>query len=426
MWTVPTNTWGSISYQYAYDGNAYVGGDLLKHIGGNGRTYVQVKLSDSLVNNHCYYVEFYTNLTNSSKYACNNVSVSLSKNQLWQSSNPTGVIPFNAQIYNYGNPIIHDTVNWVRVSAVYTAQGGEKYLTFGNFKNDNQTNYVIVDSFSNVYTSSYYFDAIQVISLDMEPAYANAFAGDDITIATGDSAFIGSLTNGITNIAWYNAAGQKIDSIRPGFYVKPTSSTFYVVAQTVCGNYSTDTVFVNVNPLPLTISSYQLVVSNEKQVLNKWVSLNEINVSHFNVQRSVNTKDFITIGKVSANNKSYNEYNFIDDVGNLELGIKNLYYRVVSVDNDGRKNYSSIQSLNIQHSTSNIILYPNPAKDVVTIECKGAKELQIVDYWGRIIYRLTVGSQPLTVNTKQLPKGLYVVKVVISNGEIKTEKLIVE
>lgn len=32
-----------------------------------------------------------------------------------------------------GNPVINDTLNWVQVSGCYTAQGGEEYLTIGNF-----------------------------------------------------------------------------------------------------------------------------------------------------------------------------------------------------------------------------------------------------------------------------------------------------
>ena len=39
-------------------------------------------------------------------------------------------------------PAIMDTVNWVPVQWIYTATGGEKYFTLGNFKNDANTNHV--------------------------------------------------------------------------------------------------------------------------------------------------------------------------------------------------------------------------------------------------------------------------------------------
>ncbi len=71
-------------------------------------------------------------------------------------------------------------------------------------------------------------------------------------------------------------------------------------------------------------------------------------------------------------------------------------------------------------------MFFNPAKDLATIECKGAKELMVIDYLGRTVYRSTVNSQPLTVNTKQFTKGINVVKAVMKNGDIKTEKLVIE
>jgi hypothetical protein len=102
------------------------------------------------------------------------------------------------------------------------------------------------------------------------------------------------------------------------------------------------------------------------------------------------------------------------------------YYRIESIDFDGKTNYSQIKSLNFQHSSSNIVVYPNPAKEQVTIECKGAKEIMMIDYLGRTVYRSTVDSRPLTVNTKQFNKGIYIVKAIMVNGEVKNEKLIMQ
>ncbi len=424
--SVPYNFWGSgISYQYALTGNGYAALFFRNLFGSNARNYIQTKLKDSLVSGGCYYIEFFVSLANSMKGGCNNISIAISNNIIWTDTinNPHDVIPFNAQIYNYGNPVITDTINWVKVSSVYVAQGGEQYITIGNFKYDNATQYQTIQT-SGYGGAGYYVDDIQLIPLAMEPAYANAFAGDDITIAQGDSAFIGSLTNGISNIAWYNAAGQKIDSVAPGFWVKPTSSTFYVVAQTVCGNYSTDTVFVNVNPLPLKFISYTLRQAQGDKVENIWVTANEVNVSHFNILRSIDGVNFKVIGKVKAQNKSYNEYGFTDN-GQLSTVDGRLYYRIESVDFDGRKQYSEIRNIKLETKTG-ISLSPNPAKEFVTVECKGAKELLIIDYLGRAIKQFNNATQPQTINCKQLTKGLYVVKATMANGQVKTEKLVIE
>lgn len=82
--------------------------------------------------------------------------------------------------------------------------------------------------------------------------------------------------------------------------------------------------------------------------------------------------------------------------------------------------------MEVKSQNQKVNIYPNPAKDIVTIECAGARELLIIDYLGRTVYRSTVNSLPLSINTKQFAKGIYVVKAIMNNGDIKTEKLVVE
>ncbi len=173
--------------------------------------------------------------------------------------------------------------------------------------------------------------------------------------------------------------------------------------------------------LPLKLLSFTAQKESNNVLLN-WQTANEVNVSHINVQRSINNKDFVDIGKVKA---SCCAYSFVD--GQQSTVDRQLYYRLEMVDKDGSKTYSEVKTLNFKLQTLNSVsVFPNPAKDIVNIECVGAKQLLIIDYLGRTVYQSTVDSRPLTVSTKQLTKGIYVVKAIMNNGEIKTEKLLVE
>jgi pectin methylesterase-like acyl-CoA thioesterase len=191
--------------------------------------------------------------------------------------------------------------------------------------------------------------------------------------------------------------------------------------------------------LPLKITSYQLKVINEngtaslqisnpQQILNIWTTTNEVNVSHFNIQRSINGKSFETIGTIAANNKTNNEYHFTDKLIPKTQDPKTLYYRLESIDKDGSKTYSEIKTISFNNvaTFNRLNIFPNPATNTVNIECAGAKQLLIIDYLGRTVKQFNNLTQPQTINTQQLSKGIYVVKAILNNGEIKTEKLVVE
>ena len=258
-----------------------------------------------------------------------------------------------------------------------------------------------------------------------------ADAGADKIITIGDSVFLGSYTNGIDTVKWLNQnTGNKIDSTRPGFWVHPLVNTCYVLTQTVNNYTSSDTVCITVKPLPLKFSSFttqiQPTPSKEGNVLLQWQTANEINVSHFNTQRSVNGKDFTTIGKTFAKNKSLNEYSFADVLlPSLEgLGV-GLFYRIESIDNDGKKQYSETRAMTINNK-SGITIYPNPAKDFVNINCVGMKEIKLINQLGQGVFHKTINKSAYKMDVSSLCKGVYFLSVLTTNGVVKNEKLIVQ
>jgi len=420
---VPSNIYGT-GYQFARTGNGYASGFFLQALGGNIRNYSQVPLIDSLKSGHCYYVEFYVNLVNRSAYACNNLGLYISKTA--PTFNPGQIIAVNPQIINYGNKIIRDTLNWIKVSGVYVAQGGEQYITIGNFKTDAQTDTLITHNPLSANCAQYNIDDVSVIPLDSMPLKADA--GRDTTIHIGDSAFIGSYTNGIDTVKWQviNTNGT-IDSIRPGFWVHPLVNTCYVLTQTVNGYTSSDTVCVSVQTVPLKMINYKLLMINDRQVENRWTTANEINVSHFYVQRSTNGRAFVIIHKEQANNQALNNYSFIDETPNEGVN----YYKIVSVDKDGKTSFSEVRQIIISKEQLAISIYPNPAKDFISVVGKSIKEIQIINQLGQVVYKeiatgTNLRNDATIINIKNLNKGLYVVQITTAKGEVKNAKLIVE
>lgn len=422
----PYNCFSGInSFQIPKTGNAYVIRDFFQpNFSSITRTYLQCKLLDSLKNNKYYYVEFFVSLVNKNTYSCNNIALFLSNAPVFADTSfySFNLIPANPQIYNYNNPIIIDTLNWVKVSSIYKAQGGEQFITLGNFKPNNQTGFkkILTSGYNG---TGYYIDDVSVIPLDSFCLKADA--GKDTTINAGDSIFIGSYTNGIDTLLWLENGTTKIDSTRPGFYVKPATNTFYVLHQIINGCFSSDTINIIVKPLPLNFIAYNVIASETKQsIQNIWTTANEINVSHYNIQRSTNAKDFATIGTVKANNKNYNEYTFID---NQPL-FSDSYYRIQSIDKDNKVNHTDTKKITINDKQQTIDVYPNPATTILNIVSKEKmQQIKIINQLGQTLKQFNnLNVKQQTINIEQFSKGIYIIQITTTDQEIKTQKIIIE
>jgi hypothetical protein len=176
--------------------------------------------------------------------------------------------------------------------------------------------------------------------------------------------------------------------------------------------------------LPLKLLSFTAKQQTSNSIALNWQTINEVNVSYFNMQRSNNGNEFTSIGKLNA---SCCSYEFTDPLPTSHSPLT-IYYRLEMVDKDGSKTYSEIKrvTLNEKTATRNILLFPNPAKALVTIQCAGTKELLIIDNLGRTIKQFNNPTEHQTLNTKQMPKGIYVVKAMMNNGDIKVGKLMIE
>ena len=152
---------GTVGYQYARTGIAYVG--LFTFFNppfNNQREYIGGILSDTLKQGHEYCVSFYVSVAEEFKYVVDGIGLYLSVDSAVDYTINTN-LSFVPQISNPVGNIIYDTLNWVQISGTYIANGGEKYFTIGNFKDDINT---LVDSTSGTLMGAYLFiDDVSVI-----------------------------------------------------------------------------------------------------------------------------------------------------------------------------------------------------------------------------------------------------------------------
>lgn len=149
---VPVNPGG---FQYPRTGDAYVG--LLIWAGlpaMNRREYIEGILKDTLIQNHKYCCEFYVCCSNTCLFSTDAIGAYFSADSL---KNDTSNLVLNVipQVENVPGNMLTDTLNWMLVSGEFIAQGGEKYITIGNFKDDAHT--TLDSNFGGWYIGSYYF-----------------------------------------------------------------------------------------------------------------------------------------------------------------------------------------------------------------------------------------------------------------------------
>ena len=147
----------------------------------------------------------------------------------------------------------------------------------------------------------------------------------------------------------------------------------------------------------------------------QWSTASEQNSSYFEVQRSENSIDFTTIAKVNAAGNSSNVRNYQYNDEQISSATPIYYYRLNMFDIDGSGKYSSI--IFIKNSTSGLTtVYPNPAKDQVTINV-GDKSListQVVlsSLNGKILQIIPLNQTSTQVNISNYAKGMYILKFV--------------
>jgi hypothetical protein len=118
-------------FQNAKSGSGYVG-IVNWDKSNNGKEYITIDFFDTLHAENDYYFEVSCNQSAWHGYFSNDIAA-LFHNTLIQETSINTLEQFNPQIVNNGNII--DTLNWNSFSGIFHADGGEKYITIGNFKN---------------------------------------------------------------------------------------------------------------------------------------------------------------------------------------------------------------------------------------------------------------------------------------------------
>ena len=208
----------------------------------------------------------------------------------------------------------------------------------------------------------------------------------------------------------------------PGVANNTTSGDVFVAGVSTFSPFTfggTDAVVV-----PVKLTSF---AAKKQQDIVKltWTTEQEINSHIFIVERSADQRTWNEIARQAAAGNSSATLNYTSADYYPAKGIN--YYRLKQVDMDGKTYISVTRSLYFG-SGNEIVMSPNPAKDIVTVYLPPhttSGVLQVFTMSGHLVKQWNITSETVSLNVSNLAKGMYIVKLT-GEGISESRKLLIE
>jgi pimeloyl-ACP methyl ester carboxylesterase len=183
--------------------------------------------------------------------------------------------------------------------------------------------------------------------------------------------------------------------------------------------------------IPVTLSSFTgKLVNNSVQLL--WVTAQEFNSSHFEIERSFDGARFEKIGQLTSNGYS----NLPRNYGFTDLAFRSgvNYYRLKQVDKDGQYSYSAIVLIRIRKDNQQqVLIYPNPAnRRIVVNVAEGLHKEWVLNLYttiGQLVYTqiIPANQNNESITLPPVAPGIYSITIATTTGEkVYNGKLMVQ
>jgi hypothetical protein len=177
--------------------------------------------------------------------------------------------------------------------------------------------------------------------------------------------------------------------------------------------------------LPVTITSLKGVVQSNG-VLLLWDISGAINLRNFEVEYSTDGTNFSYVSTTAFDARTQS-YQYLHQLNPPPI----VYYRLKMVNINGSFSYSKVITLKTSRAGQSLLLYPNPAKDVATVQVKmtvpSEAGIMIIDASQRMQLQKNVllqkGDNVIELDVNTLPAGIYIIEIKTKEGTTWREKL---
>ena len=181
-----------------------------------------------------------------------------------------------------------------------------------------------------------------------------------------------------------------------------------------------------VNPLPISLLNFE-VIPHENYATANWMTENEKNNHHFNLERSADGVHFESVGTMEGAGNSFSEKQYqLNDEGFSEIKTKVVYYRLKQTDYNGNFTFSHLVA--VKRKVEEVFIGPNPGNGNFYLKTSMAiSNLAIMNASGVIINAISLENESNSnasfqttthIDLTAAPAGMYFVIGYMGNEKL--------
>ena len=330
-----------------------------------------------------------------------------------------------AQVESVGtcaNTLPYSTNCWVNNSVTYSGTGDTRTST-------PSSGYALASGGRNVFLTNNGNSNLIISNITYNPSATSGqlcFGVFKSTTASNGSELQISYNNatGPASISLPTGTGTAIWAYRCitiNFTASPITITFTNTASGAgTPQFRLDDIGLSNSVLPVVLSNFNIAKS-EVSTLLSFSTASETNNSHFDIERSGDGRNFLSIGKIQGAGDSREErhYSFIDEKPLPGMN----YYRIKQTDFDGKYSYSEIKVVRFNSALSfDITPRQTEGRLMVATEIENYS-LQVLGSDGRLILSLSNLSASQNIDLDGFKPGIYYIRF-LHDGVSETKRIV--
>jgi methionine-rich copper-binding protein CopC len=248
------------------------------------------------------------------------------------------------------------------------------------------------------------------------------------------------ISNSPDGNVWLSPDGSFDFVPNAGFTGSTTSFTYQVCDRgygPLCSNVATVTINFPGSTIPMKLIDFGASINDNWEVNLKWTTTFEQGTDRFEIERSLDGREFKKVGEVkgAGNSQIRTNYNYDDKLRNSTLDKNDVYYRLRLVNLDNKSELSKVLVIRLVNtsSTKTIAVTPNPTRNDINVQVQLRENsyvvMKVTDSKGAEVARKsTKGASGLNSflieGTSNLIPGVYMLEVIVNSSERMITRLI--